>query len=319
MSSGGAKLTCDKPHVFISGLARAGTTIFLRALYQTGIFRSLTYRDMPFVLMPNIWKRLSKSFRTYLSEKERAHGDRILVNYDSPEAFEEVFWRIFCGKEYIFSNSLQPHDVEGDIISDFRQFVEHIVTCSDNNIQTRYLSKNNNNILRLRAIKKAFPNSLITILFRDPLQQSYSLLKQHRLFSELHKEDSFSYDYMTWLGHHEFGKSHKPFRFSSGDSISETFNDPYDINYWLQIWCNTYNFIIENCPEETMFISYEALCNMPLETIDKVFSRASIKISSAEIIEFFRQSSQKTIEGVEKNLEKEARVLYEMLNQLSIE
>ncbi len=68
-----------------------------------------------------------------------------------------------------------------------------------------------------------------------------------------------------------------------------------------------------------MFISYEALGNMPLETIDKVFSRASIKVSAAEIIEFFRQSSQKTVEGVEKNLEKEARVLYEMMNQLSIE
>jgi hypothetical protein len=46
-------------HVFISGLARAGTTILMRSFYETGQFRSLTYRDMPFVLMPGIWQKVS--------------------------------------------------------------------------------------------------------------------------------------------------------------------------------------------------------------------------------------------------------------------
>ena len=93
----------DGRHVFVAGLARAGTTILLRALHDTGAFRSLTYRDMPFVLMPNLWAKLSRGSRQYQQQKERAHGDRIQVNFDSPEAFEEVFWRTFCGKDYIGS------------------------------------------------------------------------------------------------------------------------------------------------------------------------------------------------------------------------
>ena len=42
-------------HVFVTGLARAGTTILTRSLYNTDQFGSLTYRDMPFVLAPNCW------------------------------------------------------------------------------------------------------------------------------------------------------------------------------------------------------------------------------------------------------------------------
>src|SRR5690606_15026916 len=89
----------DEP-VFISGLARSGTTMLMRYLHESGRFRSLTYMDMPFVLMPNLWKKLS-SGRSSGSPKERAHQDGIMVSFDSPEAFEEVFWRVFTGSDYI--------------------------------------------------------------------------------------------------------------------------------------------------------------------------------------------------------------------------
>ena len=45
----------DYNQVFITGLARAGTTILLRALHQSGEFASYTYRDMPFTVCPNLW------------------------------------------------------------------------------------------------------------------------------------------------------------------------------------------------------------------------------------------------------------------------
>ena len=48
-------------HVFVSGLARAGTTILMRRFHATGAYRSLTYRDMPFVLAPNLWRKLMRS------------------------------------------------------------------------------------------------------------------------------------------------------------------------------------------------------------------------------------------------------------------
>ena len=81
----------SKQHVFISGLARAGTTVLMRKFHATGLYRSLTYRDMPFVLAPNLWRRLSLISRREIENAERAHGDNLFVNIDSPESLDEVF------------------------------------------------------------------------------------------------------------------------------------------------------------------------------------------------------------------------------------
>ncbi|MGB1142591.1 MAG: hypothetical protein ACPG1A_16950, partial [Halioglobus sp.] len=66
----------DRP-VFIAGMARSGSTILLNALYNTGAFRSLTYRDMPFILMSGTWQSMSGGSQAQAEKKERAHGDRL--------------------------------------------------------------------------------------------------------------------------------------------------------------------------------------------------------------------------------------------------
>ena len=81
--------------VYVCGLARSGTTMLLHILDQVDVFKSLTYRDMPFVLAPNLWKQLSRHARQESVLAERAHVDGIYVDFDSPEGFEEVFWRTF--------------------------------------------------------------------------------------------------------------------------------------------------------------------------------------------------------------------------------
>ena len=86
-------------HVFITGLARSGTTILLNALYKSNIFASLSYADMPFVLAPNLWSKISLK-RGDTELKERAHGDGIKFSTESPEAFEEVFWKTFYDEEF---------------------------------------------------------------------------------------------------------------------------------------------------------------------------------------------------------------------------
>src|ERR1700694_2502442 len=68
-------------HIFISGLARSGTTMLMRYFYETGLFRSLTYQDMPFVLMPNLWRQISHK-KPAAKYKERAHNDGIIVGFD---------------------------------------------------------------------------------------------------------------------------------------------------------------------------------------------------------------------------------------------
>ena len=68
-------------HIFIVGLARSGTTILLNALYESNIFASLSYSDMPFILAPNLWSKVSYK-KGDLHLEERAHRDGIKVSIE---------------------------------------------------------------------------------------------------------------------------------------------------------------------------------------------------------------------------------------------
>lgn len=269
----------EQRHVFVAGLARAGTTILLHAIHQSGAFRSLTYRDMPFVLMPVMWQRLSGRDRKQGARRERAHGDRIEVDYDSPEAFEEVFWRVFSGSEYIKPNCLEEYKVSTETIGFFRQYIAQVVASAESPMQTRYLSKNNNNVLRLPAISASFPEAAIVIPFRHPLQQADSLWNQHRRFIERHRQDRFAYSYMRWLGHHEFGATHKPFRFSDSGEPDRTLADTDNLNYWLQQWLHTYTHVLHKRPARSLLVCYEDLCNNPDACLSRIHAEVGLPFS----------------------------------------
>ena len=176
-------------NIFITGLARSGTTILLNALYKSNIFASLSYSDMPFVLAPNLWSKISFNKKN-LELKERAHGDGIKISTESPEAFEEVFWKTFSHEEY------------EELEDKFRIYVSNILYKYK---KGRYLSKNNQNIKRVELINSIFSNSKILVPFREPIQHAYSLLTQHKKFIDDAKNDKFISKYMKWIGHTEFG------------------------------------------------------------------------------------------------------------------
>src|SRR3546814_15140574 len=55
---------------------------------------------MPMVMAPLLWSRISGAFRLDGHRQERAHGDGVLIDFDSPEALEEVLWRAFWPAKY---------------------------------------------------------------------------------------------------------------------------------------------------------------------------------------------------------------------------
>ena len=228
-------------HIFVCGLARSGTTVLLNALYYSGEFASLCYEDMPFVLAPNLWSKFS-FFKMNKTLLERAHGDGIQISAESPEAFEEVFWRTFNEKE-------------NSIVEKFEIYVNNVNRKYKKN---RYLSKNNQNIKRINLILKIFPKSKIFIPFRSPSQHSYSLCNQHKRFVDKAQKDNFIADYMYWIGHTEFGPNYEPIHKSD-----VKFKDHLDINHWLEQWYMTYKscFKLYQNHKNIKFICYENLCN----------------------------------------------------------
>jgi hypothetical protein len=254
-------ITVERP-VFITSLPRAGTTLLLEALNSLPGFATHRYRDMPFVSAPLLWDTLSGRFRKTAELKERAHGDGMAVGYDSPEAFEEVIWRIFWpekfGRDCI---SLWSEDEEAE---EFRQFfIEHMqkmiaLRSKGEAAQGRYISKNNANLARIGLLRRLFPDGLVLIPFRHPVDQAASLLRQHMKFLALHRRESFSRRYMEDIGHLEFGELHRPIRFDCTDALLDGYR-PDSLDYWIAYWVAAFDHIIRH-KDEVILVSYERSC-----------------------------------------------------------
>lgn len=244
----------DGRHVFVTGLARAGTTILMREIHRTGQFGSLTYADMPFVLAPNTWAQLSGKGQKPGVRAERAHGDGIEVDTQSPEALDEVYWRVFAGTSYIGADGLAPHTPDAESVAGYRDLIRLVLRKTG---KARYVSKNNNNILRIATLAAEMPQAHFLVPLRDPLTHAASLLNQHQRFL---KADPFTRDYMTWLGHHEFGATHRPFLFGA-----RPLGDPAGLDYWLRAWLAAYGALdrAEASADNICFVPYEALSSDP--------------------------------------------------------
>jgi len=250
-------------HVFVSGLARSGTTILLRLLHATGAFATLTYRDMPFVLAPNLWAAVAGRWAARGAAFERPHGDGLKVDYDTPEAFEEVFWRVFEGDAYIRPDALVPMTADPRTVAAYRDYVALVLKRAGG---SRYLAKNNYNVLRLPALREAFPRATILIPFRAPLDHAASLRAQHRRFKRLAARDSFTSAYMRWLGHYEFGPQARPI--ATGVAPKPQDLDPDGLDHWLAQWVNVYEHVARELPplgDGVLPIAYERLCGAPAE------------------------------------------------------
>ncbi|MCR9077715.1 MAG: hypothetical protein NXH78_01325 [Hyphomonadaceae bacterium] len=240
------------PHIVVCGLARAGTTVITRDIYATGLFGSLTYRDMPFAMAPNSFNSTTSS--ASLEAKERSHGDGVIVDLDSAEAIDEVFWRVHAGEDYIRKDRLVPHVPSADHIKLFREYRRLILHKTG---KQRYLAKANNTALRLDQLAAELDDTLFVVPFRNPLDQARSLKRQHQRFSGSSK---FQRKYMAWLGHFEFGDTHRPFAFQNMPR-----GTPDALNYWLDIWLDVYASLltVSGRRENVILVSYDDLCVDP--------------------------------------------------------
>jgi hypothetical protein len=222
--------------ILITGLARSGTTSLLNELVKNDSVFSLKYQNMPFVLAPKFQNILQNKASLDINIIERSHKDDIFINEFSPEAFDEVFFKVYEDEKFNYKDKLLQY--ESNYINKYLDFINHCLFVKQKNI---YLTKNNNHILRLSQLIETHKFKIL-VTFREPLSHASSLLKQHIIHSKLQESDSFFLKYMNYLGHHEFGLNHKFFLFEKPriDPTKYTGN-----NYWLAQWINYYHYILE--------------------------------------------------------------------------
>ncbi|MEX0727695.1 MAG: sulfotransferase [Planctomycetaceae bacterium] len=256
----------DRP-VFITALPRAGTTLLLETWAKLPEFAAHTYRDMPFVLTPMLWNRFAGLFHRAEITRERAHGDGMLIRGDSPEALEEVAWKTYWRPHYQFDRIVpwrrDERDVNDEFPDFFRNHMRKIILLRRGSADgTRYLSKNNLNIARIGLLKRLFPQSIIVVPFRQPLQHAASLLRQHLNFTRIHREDRFAAEYMRAIGHFEFGENLQPIDFD--DWLNQRREKEFtSLKVWLEYWLATYRHLLTADRERVHFIDFDALCNNP--------------------------------------------------------
>jgi hypothetical protein len=264
--------------IFITSLPRAGTTLMLEALNHFPSLASHLYRDMPFVLAPVLWSRLSGPFRQPSSLAERAHGDGLAIGFDSPEAFEEILWRTFWPRMYgrdgiaLWTADDYNRDARGFFVDHMRKIVA--LRRPGRPDTGRYLSKNNANIARLDLIVRMFPDAKILLPVRQPVEHARSLLRQHRNFLQMHRRSPFVRRYMADLGHYEFGDVHRPIRFEGVNELVAP-RDPLTTDYWLAYWICAFEHVLLHL-NNVIVVSYEGSCADPERAVEAICARLEV-------------------------------------------
>lgn len=318
-----AGIKLEKP-VFITALPRAGTTLILAFCATLEEFSAHCYRDMPFVLTPLLWRNFSTRFHQKTLSRERAHGDGMQVNVDSPEAFEEVIWKFFW-KTHYKKNAIVPWGKESnpDFFDFFQSHMRKMLALHGHQtaLSPRYLSKNNLNIARLDYLSHYFPDACILVPFRHPVQHAASLLRQHLNFLEIHRQDRFARDYMAAIGHYDFGENLRPINFKHWVDTTP-YSDPTTLSYWLAYWIAAYSNILTKINTRVQLLSYETFCERPQPILEQIATFLDIKAKET----FYQQAHQinalkhHTIdtETVPTDLLNNAQHLYDDLNRAAL-
>ncbi|MFX1390378.1 MAG: sulfotransferase [Promethearchaeota archaeon] len=276
----------DKP-IYITGLARAGTTIILEMLEKHPDLATHRYKNVIMPFLPKWFSQISDRFRFYSQPFERLHRDGIMVNSESPEAVEEVFWQIFFKDLHNeeFSNIIS----EDKSNSKFEKFyINHIKKLLWYQGCSRYLTKNNYILTRFGYLLKIIPDAKILLIIRNPMEHIASLIKQTILFKKLEENNPHLPDWLKIVGHNEFGRNQKCINVKNTEEIrkiremwksKESF-----VKGWAYYWRSIYHFIANQLDindllkKAILIIKYEDLCENPSNTIDKILKHAELPL-----------------------------------------
>lgn len=278
-----AETTVDRP-VYVTGLARAGSTILLELLARHPETASHRYRDFPMVLTPWAWNWfVDRAGGNEHEAKERAHRDRILVTPESPEAFEEVVWTTFFPEVHEPGHSAVLDGTTANPA--FEAFyVDHIRKILALRGAPRYLAKGNYNVTRLGYLTRLFPGARFVVPVRDPIWHIASLMKQHELFASAGAKDDRVRRHLRRSGHYEFGLDRREINVGDADAareVRELWRNGEEVAGWAAHWAAVYGHIAEMLTDPsiraaTRVVRYEDFCADAAGTMKAVLDHCEL-------------------------------------------
>jgi hypothetical protein len=278
------KTPVDRP-IYITGLARAGTTITLEMLNKHPDVAAHRYLHMVLPYTPHWTQNIADYTPIMTSPVERLHKDRIAVTRDSPEAVEEIFWqKYFPDTHSEKSSNILDRKVRNPQFEAF--YRDHLKKLLINRKASRYLAKNNYNIARMEYLQKLFPDVKFILIIRNPFDHIASLAKQDRVLKELEQNDPRLLDWTKIIGHREFGTAKVCMNLNNPEIIQQIRSlwnkkDTY-MEGWAIYWAKTYSYIhtrLQLNPKlakASLLVRYEDLCKKSEMTIDQIINHIEV-------------------------------------------
>jgi len=287
----------DRP-IYVTGLARGGTTILLEALASVSGIATHRYHDFPLVLAPLLWNRLLRHMpSSQIAATERAHGDGIMVTPDSPEAMEEVVWMAFFDQLHTAGHN---HVLGADALNPkFDRFYrDHIRKMLFVRGGTRYVAKGNYNVTRLDYLLRLFPDARFVVPVRAPEGHIASLVKQHALFTKHCVNNPRARRHLNRVGHFEFGPGRTAINTGDEDAAREIealWAAGEDVRGWALYWRSIYDFVLTRLDADpalraaTLLVRFEDLCASPTETLRTLSSHCGLEDPNGALAKFAGQ------------------------------
>ncbi len=276
--------------IYVSGLARSGSTILLELLAGAPGVISHRYKDFPPIFTPYAWTSLLKHVgggNRGDTPSERAHKDGIMVTPDSPEAMEEPLWSAFFPHAHdpARSNVIGPGDDDAGFSKFYSEHIRKVLAVRGGQ---RYLAKGNYQVTRLEYLLELFPDARFVLPVRDPAAHIASLMKQHNLFSRGQSANQRARDHLRRVGHYEFGLDRVPI--NTGDKsatreIVELWSGGEELEGWMLYWNQIYGYLAERLEaneklaKAAKFVEFEHLCVNPVDVLGDLFEHCELGVS----------------------------------------
>ena len=288
-------ISLDRP-IFVTGLARSGTTTLLAALARSSELGSHQYRDFPFLGAPLAWSWLQGAVGASVQAVERPHKDRILITSASPDAFEEPLWRQFFPRQHERgANQRLTASVSQPEFEAF--YCEHLRKILHLRGAGRYVSKGNYNVGRIEYLAKLFPDAVFVVPVRGPMEHVASLCRQHALFKQYGEADPRVPQYLAAAGHFEFGLQRRPLVLSDGGATRQRgFDEGDDVLGYAAQWAEVYGHIerLMARPEfagRIHLMRYEDFCAAPDRGLEQILIHAGLDDADGAIRSFASEIS----------------------------
>jgi hypothetical protein len=277
----------DRP-IFITGAARAGTTITLEMLSRHPDVATHRYSDFVVPYLPIWWDWLLPHLplRGLEEPVERLHRDRIEVTRHSPEAIEEMVWMQFFPHlhDRTVSNVLDGGTSHPQFEYFFREHIRKLLAARG---RWRYAAKNNNLAFRLSYLVRVLRDARVLLLVRNPVSHIASLMKQHRVFHEIGATEPRQMAVIEMAGHHEFGPPRICPNLGDRSKVAEIeacWRDDREARGWALWWAATYDHIDSRLQQDPAVerachvIRYEDLCSRSEEVIRELLEHVELPL-----------------------------------------